>query len=75
VVLAIDLMTGGDLHEYLAKRGDTCDKMALSEAEARKVFAQLLAGVNYIHQQRIVHRDMKLENILYVSPKPFLLYS
>ncbi|KAJ3408081.1 hypothetical protein HDU80_006920 [Chytriomyces hyalinus] len=36
----------------------------LAESEGRKFFAQLVAGVSYMHFMGIVHRDLKLENLL-----------
>lgn len=36
----------------------------MNEDEACKVFEQIISGVEYIHKLRIVHRDLKLENLL-----------
>ena len=36
----------------------------LTEVEAGRIFAQLIEGVGYLHKHNIVHRDLKLENIL-----------
>ncbi|PKI83654.1 hypothetical protein MVES1_002762 [Malassezia vespertilionis] len=53
-----ELCEGGELYDYILARG------SLPEAEARNMFAQLCLGVAYIHANGIVHRDLKLENIL-----------
>ena len=36
--------------------------------QGRDVFSQVLAGITYWHQNRIAHRDIKLENILVWKP-------
>merc|ERR1719161_2562394 len=36
----------------------------LQEADARLLFSQLIGAIDYIHQRRIVHRDVKVQNIL-----------
>lgn len=39
-------------------------KIGLNEAEARTIMIQLLLSVDFMHRKGIVHRDLKLENIL-----------
>ena len=49
---------GGELFDHiLANR-------YLKEKDAQKLFAQLISGVDYLHKKHIVHRDLKLENLL-----------
>jgi serine/threonine protein kinase len=54
----MELATNGELFSYIQK------KKKLSEQEASRIFAQLLLGIEYIHQMGIVHRDLKPENLL-----------
>jgi serine/threonine protein kinase len=56
--LAAELCAGGELFDYLVEQG------RLQESEARRVFGQLCIGLAYIHSQGVVHRDLKLENVL-----------
>ena len=56
--LIMEYASGGDLFDYIVNKGK------VSESEASKFFAQILSGVEYLHQNGICHRDMKLENIL-----------
>ncbi|KAN0064188.1 hypothetical protein ACQY0O_003355 [Thecaphora frezii] len=53
-----ELCAGGELYDYLVERE------YLPEAEARRIFGQLCLAVAYIHGKGIVHRDLKLENVL-----------
>lgn len=36
----------------------------MSEEEARQKFHQIVLAVEYCHQKRVVHRDLKAENLL-----------
>ena len=65
-VLAFELMAGGDLHNYLCKRGGEKRVVAdvkLTNDESKRVFQQIVSGVSYAHSKYIIHRDLKLENI------------
>lgn len=56
--LITELCAGGELFDYLVEKG------RLGEHEVRRMFGQLCLGVGYIHGQGVVHRDLKLENVL-----------
>lgn len=38
-------------------------RKAVTEPEARYYMTQLLKGVQYLHSNRVIHRDLKLGNI------------
>jgi len=59
--LVMEHLTGGDLFEDFAKRGP------FKESEAALVIKQVLQAVEHLHRQGIVHRDIKLENLVYES--------
>ena len=58
MVVVMEYMRGGELLDLLRR------KKVFKEDEARHYFKQLISAVSYCHQRNIVHRDLKLENIL-----------
>jgi len=58
LVLIQEYVSGGELVAWINK---TC---GLSEPTALRLFHQLLSALQCCHQNSIVHRDIKLENIL-----------
>ena len=43
----------------------------MSETQISVIFRQILSGLSYLHSKNIVHRDLKLENIL-ISDKEYI---
>ncbi|KAF7760274.1 hypothetical protein Agabi119p4_10950 [Agaricus bisporus var. burnettii] len=56
--IVTELCCGGELFDYLLEKG------RLTEDETRILFGQLCLAVAYLHESGIVHRDLKLENVL-----------
>uniref|UniRef100_A0AC35TRR1 Non-specific serine/threonine protein kinase n=1 Tax=Rhabditophanes sp. KR3021 TaxID=114890 RepID=A0AC35TRR1_9BILA len=58
IFMFMEYVSGGELFEYIVSHG------RLKVPEARRLFQQLISGVDYCHRQKVVHRDIKPENIL-----------
>jgi hypothetical protein len=61
VHLVMEYVAGGNLCQYVKL------KKKLSESEARLIFQQLAHASAYLHSINVAHRDIKLENVLFVS--------
>ena len=65
--LVTDLCEGGKLLERIAEEnskkesGTTC----FAEDAAARIMHQILEAVSYMHERGVVHRDLKLENVLF----------
>ncbi|XP_076392946.1 serine/threonine-protein kinase SIK3 isoform X5 [Megachile rotundata] len=58
IYLVTEYAPGGEIFDHLVRNG------RMPEPEARRIFRQIVLAVRYLHQQRVVHRDLKAENLL-----------
>ncbi|KAF3231923.1 hypothetical protein TWF192_005740 [Orbilia oligospora] len=64
-ILIMEYSPYGDLSKF--------DLPSWSEADKLEAFCQLLSGLAYLHKIKIMHRDIKLENIVLISHSPLIL--
>ena len=58
ILIIMEYINGGNLFSFLKKH------RKVSEKTAKLLYKQIILGIKYMHEQNIVHRDIKLENIL-----------
>jgi serine/threonine protein kinase len=58
VMIVLEYAGGGDLLHILKSRGK------LSEEEGKGIFFQVVEAVKSVHKSGVIHRDIKLDNIL-----------
>ncbi|CAI2360463.1 unnamed protein product [Moneuplotes crassus] len=64
VFLIQEKLNGGELFDYITNRD------YLTEAEAAKIFSQIIKSLIYCHKMKLTHRDLKPENFMFKSSKP-----
>jgi serine/threonine protein kinase len=67
IYMVIEFCNSGDLKTYLDMRGPA---RRLTEAHAREIFVQFAAGLRFLRENRITHRDLKPQNLLLISREP-----
>ncbi|CAH1642186.1 unnamed protein product [Spodoptera littoralis] len=58
IYLVTEYAPNGEIFDHLVSRG------RMTEPEAARAFAQMVAAVGYCHANGVVHRDLKAENLL-----------
>ncbi|XP_023251643.1 serine/threonine-protein kinase 17A [Seriola lalandi dorsalis] len=67
MVLVLEFAAGGEIfNQCVADREDE----AFSEEDVKRLMRQILEGVSFLHQNNIVHLDLKPQNILLTSCSP-----
>ncbi|CAI2384368.1 unnamed protein product [Moneuplotes crassus] len=61
MVLFTEYIQGGELGKYVFSN-------EINEELAKKIFIKILDAVHYCHTRGIIHRDLKMENILLTDP-------
>ena len=58
ILIIMENISGGDLLSFVKKR------TKLNEKICKFIFKQLLQAIKYIHTKNVIHRDIKLDNVL-----------
>ena len=69
MMIVMEYAAGGTLHDYLESKavnssfgtGDEIDY--LDEAEIAHLFARIVLPLHLVHEEHILHRDLKTQNI------------
>ena len=59
LVMIMECAGGGELYKWVD------EKKRVGEFETRKIMLQIINAMHYCHIRGIVHRDLKLENVLF----------
>lgn len=63
IYLVLESLSGGNLYEFLKEKN-----FSLSEHAACKIVYSVAHALNYLHAFGIIHRDIKPDNIVLVTP-------
>ena len=62
--IVMEYINGGGLSDCLKKYMEKNNNKAFPEEIVQHLMRQIIDALNYLHKQKIVHRDLKLDNIM-----------
>ena len=65
--ILLELCEGGELYHYIRK-------CSLSLEKVRGISRQIALALKYLHEQKIMHRDLKLGNILLTTEHKIVIF-
>ena len=72
VYLVMEVCHNGELFKYIQNRRKLAEQSGsqvpqLTEPEVRHIMLQIVRGVQHLHSSNIIHRDLKLANMLFTK--------
>ena len=64
VYLSFELCSGGNLQDFVSS-----NRLTFIDEDVKTIIKKLSSCIEYIHNQNVIHRDIKAENIMIVNSK------
>ncbi|CAK66581.1 unnamed protein product (macronuclear) [Paramecium tetraurelia] len=62
IALVFEYQEGGTLYDFLVQK-----QFQLTDSEVKIIMKQILKGLRHLQKQEIIHRDIKLDNIMFTE--------
>jgi serine/threonine protein kinase len=69
IALVMEYCDGGDVRGIIRRQAKL--GMHLHEPQVMQWFGEILDGLSYMHDQRVIHRDLKTSNLFLKGPPPY----